>query len=204
MRHQKPKSFSLVFKGVLFMLLSFTIFMSCNNKPEPVPVLPISSDPPVVTPTQSLLGTYLDTLWLSSTDYNVLRSTFPNTAANKAKLVFQFYFNKASASNPSLIAYASRKKNDFRDGSVTTAVYKVLSIGGPNAFLLPDNFVLGDQQIRIDQIDGVLTGAVSDTILFIPAIFPGEINVRYKICLKGAACPSPPPATQPSPPANAN
>lgn len=154
--------------------------------------------------TQNLFGAYLDTLMLAEADYDVLRNTFPSSGSQRSKIVLQFHFDKAAASKPSLIGYASLPGNKFTQGAVTSPVSRVLQKGGGQALLLPDLFVLGDQQIKFDQIDAILTTAPDEVILFIPKISPGEINVRYKVCLRGAACPDPAPETQPSPPANAN
>jgi hypothetical protein len=201
MKPFKSQPFDFIFTAILILLVSSIIFTACNNDGDNH-----NSNPATVTTdsTQCWFGAWLDTLELSSADYAELKNTFPSGGSERSKLVFQFYFDKTVAGNPSLIAYASKPGNQFTQGTVTNPVSKVLKIGGPHALQLPNTFVLGDQQIRFDSIDGILSGAATDTIIFIPTIKPGEINVRYKICLKGAACPSPAPITQPSPPANAN
>ncbi len=162
---------------------------------------------PSGTGTQSLYNKYLDTLKMDRTDYEILRNTFPSGGAERSKLVLQFYFNSTMGETPSLIAYASKPGNKFTTGAVTTPVWKILTKGGASTFLLPDEFVLGDQQIKFDAIDGIIGASTSYTLLFIPTIESGEKNVRYYVCIdKGAGpvCAAPPPPTQPSPPANAN
>jgi hypothetical protein len=167
---------------------------------------PTTTDRP--TPqTMGLLGTHLDTLMLDSTKYKNLRGKFPPTPADKTKLVVQFYFNSANTSNPSLIAYASKPGNRYRFGIIPNPFSVVLDHGG-QAFQLPAEFVLGDQQIRFEDIDPIIGGATDFVLYFIPTIKPGEINVRYNICIRkgsgAVVCLAPPPPTQPSPPANAN
>ena len=84
---------------------------------------------------------------------------------------------------------------------------RVLNKGGRHTFQLPNEFVMGDQQIRFDAIDGIIGTAPNYTLYFIPQILPGERNIRYKVCIDkgtGITCLSPAPELQPSPPANAN
>ena len=157
--------------------------------------------------TNYLLGTHLDTLTLDSANYKQLRVKFPPSAANKTKLVVQFHFNKANPRNPSLIAYAARPGNKYRSTTVPNPFSVVLEHGG-SALELPSIFVLGDQQIRFEEIDAIIGSETNYVLYFIPVIVPGEINVRYNICIRkgtgSVVCLAPPPATQPSPPADTN
>ena len=205
MRTTNHQPLSVIYK-LLIPLCMLLAIQACNPAPDPSPgPTPTDAPPsPEGGSTSNLFGTYLDTLMLNEADYNVLRNTFPSAGAQRSKIVFQFHFDNTAASKPSLIGYASLPGNRFTQGAITTPVSRVLQKGGGHALQLPNLFVLGDQQIRFDDIDAILTAAPDDVILFVPKIQPGEINVRYKVCLRGAACPDPAPTTQPSPPANAN
>jgi hypothetical protein len=197
---------SLIFKLLipLFLLLAIQS-CDCNDDDDRTPGPTSSAVAPERDGGEYLFGQQLDTLKLTSADYNALKAVYPSAAGARSKLVFQFHFDKTiSATSPSLIAYASKPGNQFRSGAVTTPVSRVLAHGGTH-LTLPNVFVLGDQQIRFDDIDGIVGGATSYTLYFIPVIQPGAINVSYKICINtgsGVVCLAPPPETQPSPPAN--
>ena len=155
----------------------------------------------------ALFGKYLDTLTMSSADYTTLRNTFPSSGSARSKLVFQFFFKNSLGETPSLIAYASKPGNQFTTPQVPVPVSRVLNKAGRSTVQLPNEFVMGDQQIRFDDIDGIIGAATSYTLYFIPKIVAGERNIRYSVCIdkgSGVICLAPPPDTQPSPPANAN
>ena len=202
---------------VIFSFLLLFSLAACQDKTEPVTTTtttPASTDASASTTDQTgqqaqqrgaalLLGTHLDTLKLDSTGYRKLRAKFPPTALSQTKLVVQFYFNSARPRNPTLIAYAAKPGNKY-----TPNPFSLKLENGGQAFQLPAEFVLGDQQIRFRQIDGIIGGETDFVLYFIPLIKPGEINVRYKICISKrngpVSCLAPPPETQPSPPANTN
>ena len=188
-----------------FIFITSTIFIACNPDKDGKGSTTITTAPDPEA--KNLYGQYLDTLKLSSTDYTILRNTFPSSGSQRSKLVFQFYFNTSNGSTPSMIAYASKPGNQFTAGAVTTPVSKILVKGKPHTFQLPDEFVLGDQQISFDALDGLIGTSTNYTLLFIPEIESGTKNVRYFVCIdkgSGPSCPAPAPPTQPSPPANAS
>jgi len=157
--------------------------------------------------TSGPFGKYLDTLTMSSADYISLRNAFPSSAGQRSKMVLQFFFKNSLGETPSLIAYASKPGNQFTTPSVPAPVSRVLNKAGRSTFQLPNEFVMGDQQIRFDDIDAIIGASTNYTLYFVPRILAGERNIRYKICIdKGAGivCLAAATETQPSPPANAN
>ena len=217
MKRSNRNSIAAFFSGFASLIIVFYLSVGCtgsaNNRGGSCDTAAIIAakcpDCGSGPSTRNLYGKYLDTLKLSKTDYETLRTTFPSAGSQRSKIVVQFYFNSANGETPSLIAYASKPGNQFSGGMVPDTVARVLSKGGRHTVQLPNIFVLGDQQITFDSIDGLLPASPHTpyTLLFIPRIPAGEINVLYDVCIDvgaGPSCPAPPPPTQPSPPANAN
>jgi hypothetical protein len=211
--NHRPRS---AIKKFIFSFLLLASFAACDNKTDSgsttntvatTDATPSTADQTAQQEQQqrgtNLLGTHLDTLKLDSSSYMKLRAKFPPSALRRSKLVVQFYFNSARPRNPTLIAYAAKPGNQFSPNPYSVK----LENAGP-AFKLPEEFVLGDQQIRFQQIDGIIGNETDFILYFIPLIRPGEINVRYNICISkrngAVTCLAPPPATQPSPPADTN
>ena len=188
---------TLLFTSITSMLI-ISAFISCtpknettttNNATNTTSTTDDAACPPVCI-------TKLYNLELSSGDYTALKTAFP--AGNN--MVVQFTYDKTKAMALSLIAYASKPGHQF-----TPAYSKDLTAVSDAGVALPNKFVLGDQQISFANIDVVIAGAgnpANYTLTFTPEI--NGINVRYKVCVKGFACPAPAAYTQPSPPANAN
>ena len=177
-----PVSYSILFFSILFMLLS-----SCGPTPAESTFAKIDK---------------LYELELTKADYVVLKTAAGPSA--QAGIVFQFSYDKTKTMRLSMIGYASRPGHQFQDVA-NPPVSKDLKAVAESALVLPDRIVLGDQQVPIGAIDALITsvGNPADYILTFKPELNG-INIRYKICVKGFACPAPAAFTQPSPPANAN
>ena len=211
MKFTKPLSSKLIWAGFFFLLFSSAILFSCNVtiKDER------EKDAAAKNPCAELatIGTNFYELSLSKAQYEALRDFHAGAAK---KMVVQFYFNSVSATPPSLIAYASKTKNDF--DKTGTTLGKIMTITTTKGIAVPDEFVLGDQQVTFKAIkDNLITGSGIDPALNYELIFKPVMNgknVAYKVCIKymkagetepteycGGASPVP---TQPSPPINAD
>jgi hypothetical protein len=178
-------SLNLLQRFILLLTVSI-LFFACGPTGTSEPTPPC---PPVSI-------TKLYNLELSSTDYTALKTAFP--AGNN--MVVQFSYDKTKTTPLSLIAYASKPGHQ-----VQPPFSKYLTAVSEATVALPDQFVLGDQQVPFAGIDLVIAAAgnpASYTLTFTPEM--NGINVRFKVCVKGFACPAPAQYTQPSPPANAN
>lgn len=194
--------FCIVFSLSLFFVT--VPFTSCNSpkndtiKKEPCPEV-----------AKGLLGTNFYELELSQNDYATQLKPFHG--GDGKKLVFQFYLRTSWPNSPTLIAYSSKRKNDFKKAGSTRSA--ILSITTTQGIAVPETFVLGDQQIDFAEIDNLLSDAgnpANYTLLFRPKM--DGINVCYEICVKfmqggvevihclGDAGTN----TKPSPPADAN
>jgi hypothetical protein len=166
---------------------------------------------PCATSFRNFIGTHFYELSLSKTKYEDLKAYH---GASGKKLVVQFYFNVAAENSPSLIAYAAKANNKFKKGTSTLSY--LLTNTGVSRLIIPDEFVLGDQQVSFSDIDNDLVSRVpagTDYVLiFTPVKDGAEKNIYYTICVKfkrngvdviecGGDAGTP---TQPSPPADAN
>jgi hypothetical protein len=187
-----------------FFFLSVSV-SSCNNKPEIDTTVKKQPCPEVAT---ALIGTNFYELELSKNDYETQLKPFHG--GDGKKIVFQFYFKTSWPNSPSLIAYSSKSKNAYKKGGATRSA--ILSITTTKGRAVPAEFVLGDQQIEFNEIDGYITGAGSPadyTLVFKPKM--DGLNVCYDVCVKymqgGVEKVYCPPnagsGTQPSPPADA-
>jgi len=181
-----------------------------------------STEPATTTttpvPVASALTGYLYDLTLTKAQYLTLRKSKPGGGSSTAKkMVFQFYFNNSVPNGPTLIAYAAKKQNKGNKfgpepdpDPLSGRFSEVLAISNTprlNLSAAPVNgkFTLGDQEITFKEIEDNYTLDLNPTGANFVLVFKPEQygrNIRYRICLEGAACPNPAPPTQPSPPAN--
>ncbi|HEY5969469.1 MAG TPA: hypothetical protein VIU35_15925 [Chitinophagaceae bacterium] len=185
-------SFGFPILRVLFIVtLVGIIFNSCT---------PESSEKTTAAIAPCLFPVKTYQLELDSNQYRQLKDAHPGSSASK--LILQFYFTNANPSSFTLLAFSS-KAQDQVEVSAGTTFTKVLKITTDNPVNIPDEVVFGDQQVLFSNIDRDIIGGRTDFILIFRPIVVGN-RIKYKICLKGTACPAAEVITQPSPPANAN
>lgn len=211
MKHSKQSFFTFTGRKIYMALIVMIFFMACNSEDKKANQPENNVDTPITKMASQLTG-YLYELTMAKAEYKRLRDAHPNP---NDKMVFQFYFADTVSNGPTLIAYSATKfgpGNNFGTQANPNAarVLTILKMTGTASLNLdadPVNrkFVLGDQEIRFKKIEddlgiGVGPGSADFVLRFIPDIT--GMNIFYKICLVGAACPQPTPPTQPSPPAN--
>lgn len=201
-----------LFSGILIVLvlvLSISggiVTSSCNNSADTTTIMNLKCPdcPPATSDFVKITKLY--NLELTKTDYEILKSAAG--PGNSSDLVFQFLYDKTKTYRITMIAYAARPGHRFQADPPNPAhplTSKELTAVSEATLALPDKFALGDQQVPIGSITNLLNsvGNPADFILtFTPEL--NGINIRYKICVKGFACPAPAAYTNPSPPANAN
>ncbi len=176
MKLTMPLSFRFILTGFLFLLIPSILFFSCT--PAQKAAGPFS--------TMYRISTNFYELSLSKTQYEALK-TYHGGASKK--MVVQFYFHSVAINSPSLIAYASKTKNDFEKTGMTLS--RILTITPNIGIAVPDEFVLGDQQVNFKKIDDDLItasgiSAAQDYELIFKPVMKGK-NVCYEICLKYGA-----------------
>ena len=93
-------------------------------------------------------------LLLTSNHYRILKDYIPG---KKGKLIFQFYLAPSNTTNPQLMVYAMKKKNESINNNNPLPYRQILGFVMPKINpVIPDSsrpLILGDLQISTKQVD---------------------------------------------------
>jgi hypothetical protein len=138
----------------------------------------------------------LYTLRMTKADYDILR------ASPTKKLLFQFYFKTADTKYPTLLAYASKNKNQLVSPLRCDTLVPLQPF-----FHLPAEAVFGDQQLMISDIDKFISDVVGSgtwtALTFSPDIKTNG-HIFYKVTVEGVVTLTGALETNPSPPKDAD
>jgi hypothetical protein len=185
-------------------ILNFALFcvVSCNNSSrETSNGNPNPTDSTRARPAAALAQVSGDlyTLRMTKTQYENLKGNPPDKAH---KILFQFFFKTTDPKYPTLLAYASKPKNQM------FGTLRIETLVPVQPFLpIPTEAVFGDQQLTIKEIDDFISDVVGNgtwtSLIFSPQI-DADKHMYYKLTVEGSMTLSGALETNPSPPKDAD